>query len=149
MLIIYYIIYIYYMYILQSLQKRKVPWLCPYRDRVFLNFELRVFLYFAFMFWAASSSAGSLKRIVAWQFGLPMRNKKSGPSQFVAERLRVCLFFDVFRCSFVSHYMFKHLEKAAVGFMTISCIFWLATWFCVLAFGQLPFRLRSILNNAS
>ena len=138
-----------YIHILQSLQKRKVSGLCPYRDRVFLNFELRVFLYFAFMFWAASSSAGSLKRIVAWQFGLQMRNKKSGPSQFVAERLRVCLFFDVFRCPFVSHYMFKHLEKAAVGFMTISCIFWFATWFCVLAFGQLPFRLRSILNNAS
>ena len=120
----------------------------PYRDRMFLNFELRVFLYFAFMFWAASSSADSLKRMVAWQLGLPMRNKNSGPSQFVAESLRVCFFFDVFRCPFVSHYMFKHLEKAAVGFMTISCIWRLASWFCVLAFGQLPFRPRSILKNA-
>ena len=72
--------------------KGKVSWLCPYRDRVFLNFELRVFLYFAFMFWAASSSADSLKRMVAWQLGLPMRNNNSGPSQFVAERLRVCFF---------------------------------------------------------
>ena len=82
--ILYVLRYIYicdYMYILQSLQKRKVSWLCPYRDRVFLNFELRVFLYFAFMFWAASSSADSLKRMVPalivllasnWRSSLPV-----------------------------------------------------------------------------
>ena len=81
-----------YMYIVQSLQKRKVSWLCPYRDRVFLNFELRVFPYFAFMFWAASSSADSLKRMVAWQLGLPMRNDNSGPSKF-ERRDYACVFF--------------------------------------------------------
>ena len=91
-----------YMYIVQSLQKRKVSWLCPYRDRVFLNFELRVFLYFAFMFWAAPSSADSLKRIVAWQLGLPMRNNNSGPSQFVAERFRV-FFFSISFAALLFH----------------------------------------------
>ena len=86
-----------YMYISQSLQKRKVSWLCPYRDRVFLNFELRVFLYFAFMFWAASSSADSLKRMVAWQLGLPMRSNNSGPSQFtLRKRPLVSWLFPVF-----------------------------------------------------
>ena len=102
MLYIYYMhfLHIYicdYMYIVPSLQKRKVSWLCPYRDRVFLNFELRVFLYFAFMFWAASSSADSLKRMVAWQLGLPMRNNNSGPSQFtLRKRPLVSWLFPVF-----------------------------------------------------